>query len=249
MGKRRLAELHHQKDGTVKYKFHSSRFGGCIHGMVLALLGQDHPEPDEKLKDIFRRGHEAEAKIKKALRENEAGMTHDSDDIRFQLAAKYESEVNGNKFWISCHPDGILNQEAPFSRVPWKESGYQLLDNSFWKYTGDTQIYVFEHKNLGFYNHRKFCESGIEDMPNYKWQVSIQSHAVREYFGLDYLPKIFFSAELKHDYGSKRVCRIYDTPPYSEEDIRARAGHIIEYFENQEVPECSNKRYCEFKDL
>lgn len=234
------------EDGT--YIFHSSRFGGCAHGMIKSYRGEQYADPDPKLEKVFAEGHKAEAAIKKSLASAGARLTHDSEEIEHQLQSYILADLPGNygKFGISCHPDGITNAHANFESASWKEAGYRILDNRFRRYEGSDKLMVFEHKNFGWTSYDKFINSGLQHFPNYSWQISIQAYAVQRYFNLDYVPAVLFSVERKHDFGSNRVCRIYDEPPHDLDDIRYRAYSIIDWAESGIMPDCDNTKYCEY---
>jgi hypothetical protein len=233
-----------------QYMFHSSRFGGCIHGQVKCLLGSKPPSISKELEDHFQKGHEGEEKIKQVLRESVPSLSFDGHDIKDQLTCFIDSEVNGKKFYISCHPDGVLDhRENPYSWHQWVASGAIPLDVDLCRsLDGDRQIWVLEHKHLGYTSFEKFKEQGISAFPTYLWQTSIQSYAVQAHFGLDYAPKILFSVSYRTSFGGARksAFQVLLEPYFSLGEIRARAAGILDCAEKEIVPECDVPHYCEF---
>lgn len=232
------------------YLFHSSRFGACCHGQVKSLLGFDFPDISQELKDHFEEGHAGEEVVKKDLRVTLGSLKYSSYVVAEQLSAHVEGVAERSKWMISCHPDGVLDHsEHPFSLINWLAAGSTPLHTGVCaKMEGDRRIYVFEHKHLGSYSYEKFLEKGISGFDTYLWQTSIQSHAVRNHFKLDYCPPIVFSVSRRNFNGTSpnKKFQLLLEPFYSYGDLKARAAGIIQCHKAGHVPECDIPFYCEY---
>lgn len=180
-------------DGKVIYR--ASGFGHCINQLVYSRLGFDPVGYPQVILDAFAYGNEAEQTLIRHLRRKEVPGDPMSFWSLYDFQKEYDLELLPGKV-LRCHVDAIgshfsttSNASAPFG----------------------TQVWNIEFKALGQDLCRLFLASGLDDLPTYKTQVSIQSLAT----GYPTLFVVLDKAETEKANKPVVHWEVYPTPPLS----------------------------------
>lgn len=183
----------YDEDGKVIYR--ASGFGHCINQLVYSRLGFDPVGYPQAILDAFAYGNEAEQTLIRHLRRKEVPGDPMSFWSLYDFQKEYDLELLPGKV-LRCHVDAIgshfsttSNASAPFG----------------------TKVWNIEFKALGPELCKLFLKSGLDDLPTYKTQVSIQSLATN-------LPTLFVVLDKeKTEQANKPVVHweVYPTPPLS----------------------------------
>lgn len=86
------------QDGTVRYR--ASALGGCSTLLLAARLGYEPLSPPGEMAALFRRGHEAEERVREIV----PGIAHDQEEAVLSVTRKIS--VVGHIDGIKWHPAG-----------------------------------------------------------------------------------------------------------------------------------------------
>lgn len=238
------------------FRFHGSRLGGCMHGQVLALLGEIPPEMPEteeskSLEELFEAGHESEERTKVKILEAGIPLIHCSSELEKQLALKVEwfDEKLGYNMLITAHPDGVLDVGAQaFNPLAWMAAGYGFHEKTdMADFQKLTPLTAFEHKYFLWKSWDNFALGGLEEFEQYRVQLGIQSEGLRQKFQLDYSPSVVFSVERNLNKGqAAKIILPLPVPPVSFADLQARCREIAEMVLHGWVPPCTKPKWCEY---
>lgn len=183
-----------------KWIFRASQFGHCINQLLYHGRGYDPVPFPDGIKQAMQEGNEWEPKIIQYLRRKEIQGDPLTMWSIYANQREYDLELLPNLV-IRVHIDGI-GRKFSSSPVP-------IIQTDF--------PYVHEYKAFGPDLTSIFTKSGLENLPAYRYQLSIEMLATG-------LPGLFFVLDKEHSTPTTQhiIWRLYETPPIPKVQIVKR---------------------------
>jgi hypothetical protein len=249
------------KTGST-YNFYGSRFGGCLHGQELSLLGVTPVPPNKNLQEVFRIGHVSEEETKLCLEDSGFIIAFASSNINQQhsvlISRKYSYNGQEMTIELASHLDGLLTNVGN-----WTGACYLS-----WPKTDPKDFYVFEHKSvkpdafdiLKNLNEDTFPDYLLDNYAQYAWQVSAQYWGMLEQLweehkkahpdktGVESLKEIWNSLKIImsfHDKTSfRKISFLLDKPQFTKTECLDRCFQVVKNVIDLKISTCDSKWFC-----
>lgn len=213
-----------------KWIFRASQFGHCINQLLYHARGYDPVPFPEGIQQAMQEGTDWEPKIVQYLRRKE--ITGDPLTMWsiYAQQREYDLELLPNLV-IRTHIDAIGKK---FSATP-----TPIIQTDF--------PYVHEYKAFGPDLTKIFLETGLDTLPAYQYQLSIEMLATG-------LPGLFFVLDKEHSTPTSQqiIWRLYETPPIRKVFIVRRLLLLSKLLESEDTVPCeehSSGFFCPYYKL
>lgn len=198
--------------------YRASSFGHCIRSLVLARKGYDPMPYPPGIQAVFAAGNDWEDRIIQHLRQPEIPGESLCFWSLMGFQREYDLELLPNRT-IRVHIDALGKK---FATSP--------IDSDI----KPQHLYVHEYKSFGPDLMKRWLHSGLDEMPAYQYQLSIEMIAT----GLPGLMVVADKEESEKQQKDVLTYEVYETPPIQKGQLVRRLLAIDKAVKSDVLPDC-----------
>ena len=222
--------IYEDEAGIVHYR--ASALGGCINELVMFRRGEQSESKTTYIEQVMETGKKYEADVRvHVAQQAEVTLLSDSESVELEVDPGHV--IVGNT-------DGLVQGKGLRHDTAERELGIEI-------------------KALGEDTFGKFARSGLEQFPEYQWQLSVYMHAT----GLPWLYAVAPRIREKDENGDwkfwvevdkTKILDLITEPPIPLSRIRRKIRRIntLAQMDFKDLPPCEKAKFCSmvrFHDL